>query len=72
MSTADRYLPASLNTADTKEVGLMLAKAQATRKPGALEELVSAGPLSPQFSNAIRGRTPSAEAELESKRLKVL
>jgi hypothetical protein len=72
MSTADRYLPASLNTADAEEVGLMLAKTQSARKPGALDELVNSGPLSPEFSNAIRGRTPSAEAEPESKRLKVL
>ena len=41
MSNVDRYLPASLNDADTEEVGLMLAKAQAARSPGALEELVA-------------------------------
>jgi hypothetical protein len=69
MSTVDRYLPASLNDANTEEVGLMLAKAQAARKPGAIEVLVNSGPLSPEFSDAIRGRKPSAEPERENKRL---
>ena len=72
MSNVDRYLPASLNDADTEEVGLMLAKAQAARSPGALEELVNSGPLSPGFSNAIRGRKHSAEPEHKGKGLKVL
>jgi hypothetical protein len=66
MSTVDRYLPASLNDANTEEVGLMLAKAQAARRPGALEELVNSGPLSPEFSEAIRGRAASVEQERKS------
>jgi hypothetical protein len=72
MSTVDRYLPASLNNADAEEVGLMLAKAEAARKPGALQELVNSGPLSPEFSDAIRGRKPSAEPERKSKGLNLL
>jgi hypothetical protein len=67
MSTVDRYLPASLNDANTEEVGLMLAKAQSARRPGALEELVNSGPLSPEFSEAIRGRAASVEQERKSK-----
>lgn len=72
MSDLDRYLPASLNGANPEEVGLMLERAaQAAKKPGALQELVNAGPLSPEFSNAIRGRKPSAELERENKGLEL-
>jgi len=72
MSSAARYFPASLNHADAQEVALMLAEAEAARKPGALQELVNAGPLSPEFSDAIRGRKPSAEPERKAKGLNLL
>jgi hypothetical protein len=68
MPTVNRYLPASLNDANTQEVSLVLASAaQPAKKPGALEELVNSGPLSPEFSDAIRGRKPSAEPEQKTR-----
>jgi hypothetical protein len=72
MSLVDRYLPASLNNADAEEVALMIAQADAARKPGALQELVNYGPLSPEFGDAIRGRKPSAKPERKSKGLNLL
>jgi hypothetical protein len=73
MSTVNRYIPASLNVADPQEVSLMLANAaQATKEPGALQELVNSGPLSPEFSDAIRGRKPSAEPEQKTRGLNLL
>jgi hypothetical protein len=73
MSIVDRYLPAGLSDANTEEVGLVLAKAaQAAKRPDALEEFLNSGPLSPEFSDAIRGRNPSAEPERKNKGLNLL
>ena len=56
MTSPNRYLPGSLQGANTQEVAAIVEKAANEKRGGALKELVNSGPLSPEFRQAIDGR----------------
>jgi len=59
MTGPNRYLPDSLQGANTQEVAAIVEKAANEKRGGALKELLNAGPLSPEFREAIDGRQPT-------------
>jgi hypothetical protein len=69
MTGSNRYLPDALKGADTKEVAAILGKAQESKRANTLRELLNSGPLSPEFSEAIHGRSASQEPEGKDKGL---
>jgi hypothetical protein len=56
MRGSNRYLPGSLQDANTQEVAAILENADRDERRGALTELLNSGPLSPEFREAIDGR----------------
>jgi hypothetical protein len=56
MPSPNRYLPGSLQGANTQEVAAIVEKAANEKRGGALKELLNSGPLSPEFREAIDGR----------------